>query len=288
MRLRQILLNLVGNAIKFTDRAGVRLVGRLSPHAPSGEAVLQFNVIDTGIGMTPEQIDRLFEPFTQADETTARRFGGTGLGLTISRTLARLLGGDITVTSRPGEGSDFTVTVAAGPLTGVPMMERPRFTLSPSGPSPSGGASAREEPLSGLRILLVEDGADNQRLFSTLLRGAGSAVEIAEDGRLALERLFRRAADPDRAFDLVVMDMQMPEMDGYDAARALRARDCRVPIIALTAHAMDGARERCLDAGCDDFLTKPVRRDALLAACAALTGRADHSAPSTAEARPGA
>ncbi len=259
-RLRQILMNLVSNAVKFTDSGGVRLVVKLAdpPEAPNPR--LRFEVIDTGVGLTPEQQARLFQPFTQADTSTTRRFGGTGLGLAISQRLAKMLGGEITVESAPGTGSSFFLTIETGPLDGVEMVENPR-ELQVVKPAPSAaGEPARR--LNG-RILLAEDGPDNQRLIAFYFRKAGAEVSIAENGQVACDKALEAAA-AGNPFDLIFMDMQMPVLDGYAATTRLRTEGYRGPIIALTAHAMAGDREKCLTAGCDDFVTKPINRDRLL------------------------
>ncbi len=260
-RLRQILLNLIGNAIKFTEHGGVRLEVFLAAHDGT-QGMLGFRVVDTGIGMTEDQVAALFRPFTQADTSTTRRFGGTGLGLTISRRFAQMLGGDIDLHSVPGVGSTFTVTVATGDLTRVPI-EAAAYL----GRSARGGArpTARDEAptLSG-RILLAEDGPDNQRLIAHVLRRAGADVTVVADGRQAVDRVLAESA----GFDLVLMDMQMPELDGYAATQELRERGCQVPVVALTAHAMTGDRERCLLAGCNGYATKPIDRNALIGVCA--------------------
>ena len=259
LRLRQILLNVIGNAVKFTHAGGVRLNVSCRPAAQAGgEARVRFEVTDTGIGMTDEQVARLFQPFGQADESMTRRFGGTGLGLAISRRLAGLLGGDITVRSQPGVGSTFLVEIDAGRLDGVEMLHGlTESMLAPPDPKPAADGPACGT-LAGA-ILYAEDGPDNQRLVATHLRRAGAEVVIAENGRAALELL------SSRPFDLVLMDMQMPEMDGYAATAELRRRGCAVPVIALTAHAMAEDRAKCLAAGCTDYLSKPVARELLIA-----------------------
>ncbi|MCC7204721.1 MAG: PAS domain S-box protein [Phycisphaeraceae bacterium] len=266
-RLRQILINLVGNAIKFTQAGGVRVVCRLVDDPGAPQPRLRFEVIDTGIGMSAQQISAIFTPFSQADSSTGRRFGGTGLGLAISRRLAQMLGGDIVVHSTPGHGSSFVVTVQTGPLDGVTMMLHPT-SIEGTGPR-EGPADGRAGAGTGLRgrVLLAEDGLDNQRLISFLLRKAGAEVEVAENGRLAYEAAIA-AHKAGRPFDLILMDMQMPEMDGYTATMRLRDEGYRAPIVALTAHAMSGDREKCLEAGCDDFASKPVDRARLLSLAA--------------------
>ncbi len=258
-RLRQILVNLIGNAIKFTEKGGVRLVTRL---IRKGDPGLQCEVIDTGIGMTPDQTARLFEPFAQADASTTRRYGGTGLGLAISRRLALLLGGDIEVDSRPNEGSTFRVTVATGPLDGVRLLDRPHPESPEAAPTAAGVVA--HETLDGCRILLAEDGSDNRRLISHVLRKAGAEVVAVENGQQAVEAALAAVGSP-RPFDVILMDMQMPMLDGYGAAALLRRHGYTGPIVALTAHAMSDDREKCLAAGCDDYATKPVNRPALIA-----------------------
>ena len=205
----------------------------------------------------------LFEPFPQADTSTPRLFGGTGLGLAISKRLARMLGGDIHATSRPGKGSVFTLTIDPGAMDGVSMIEH-----SPSLPIETNKPFDMEwgKKLQG-RVLLVEDGKDNQRLIGLILEKRGLDVCLAENGRIALEKVDASvsAAAP---FDLILMDMQMPEMDGYEATRHLRQDGWDGPIIALTAHAMAGDRQKCIDAGCNDYLTKPIDRPVFLATVA--------------------
>ncbi|HZP41429.1 MAG TPA: PAS domain S-box protein [Candidatus Binatia bacterium] len=259
-RVRQILLNLAGNAIKFTETGGVRLVLGMSDATDAAPARLRIEVTDTGIGIAPEALPTLFAPFSQADASTTRRFGGTGLGLAISKRLAEMLGGDITVTSTPGAGSTFVLALDTGPLDGVPMVT----AAEPAAPPPARRRARRR--LEG-RILLVEDAPDTQRLVSFWLRRAGAQVETADDGEAGCAAALA-AAGAGRPFDVVLMDMQMPRLDGYAATARLRAAEHRAPVIALTAHAMDGDRERCLAAGCDDFLPKPIDPDALLATIA--------------------
>ncbi|MEI7657396.1 MAG: PAS domain-containing protein [Phycisphaerae bacterium] len=264
VRLRQILVNLVGNAVKFTEVGGITLALSCDREASR----LRFDVIDTGIGISAGECERLFGAFEQADASTSRRFGGTGLGLRISRRLAEMLGGRIDVASRPGKGSTFTVTVGTGDLSGVPFVSGELDTpVAEPHPLPPPPASAK--PLDGLRILFAEDGPDNQRLIGFQLRKAGATVKIVENGRLAVQELTEGGSlggpcvEPP-PFDLFLSDMQMPEMDGYAAARLLRSMGCRLPIVALTAHAMNGDAERCLEAGCDAYATKPIDRERLV------------------------
>jgi signal transduction histidine kinase/CheY-like chemotaxis protein len=250
LRTRQVLLNLIGNAIKFTEKGKIKLAVRREiayfTHA------IRFDVTDTGIGMTAEQMSRLFEPFTQADVSTTRKFGGTGLGLTISRKLARLLGGDIGVSSLAGTGSTFSFTIDGGPRLGVPLVHNLTADQLPSGAEKK-EAATEETQLMG-RVLLAEDGEDNRDLIASHLWRAGLEVVIAGTGRLAVD-----AAHAEH-FDVVLMDMQMPELDGYSAARMLRDAGFKIPIIALTAHAMPEDRVKCLDAGCTEYLSKPISR----------------------------
>ena len=265
-RLKQILVNLLGNAIKFTDSGGVRLVVRLlPPDSPGGDGPasrkVQFDVIDTGIGLTPEQAARLFQAFTQADSSTTRKYGGTGLGLTISKRLAKLLGGDITVESTPGEGSTFRVTVAAGTLENVRMLDDVSQAAS-AATKPVACSAAASQPLDS-RVLLAEDGPDNQRLITYVLKKAGATVTVVENGQLAVEAALA-ASTAGEPFDVILMDMQMPVMDGYTATKTLRDQDYAGAIVALTANAMAQDRERCLDVGCNDYASKPIARDALL------------------------
>ncbi|MCC6670444.1 MAG: response regulator [Planctomycetes bacterium] len=377
-RLKQILMNLVNNAIKFTERGGVTLHMTMLGKVDARHPKLAFKVRDTGIGMNEEQRAKLFRPFHQADSSTSRKFGGTGLGLAISLRLAKALGGTIQVESQPGRGSTFILEIDTGPLKGVSMRTQeglhegddapaaeperiampargeppPRMparppigtplrgipapapaprpaTATPSveaepliaaaaalaagspDPTAATGAppiaslmasgSAASEPTPGAapapavpavpappapadppapsdtasivpsgpetvldaRILLAEDGPDNQRLISTILKRAGARVTVASNGREACDRV-AAAQEQGQPFDLVLMDMQMPELDGYGATQELRSRGFRQPIIALTAHAMSGDRDRCIAAGCTDYTTKPIQKRELL------------------------
>jgi signal transduction histidine kinase/CheY-like chemotaxis protein/HPt (histidine-containing phosphotransfer) domain-containing protein len=253
MRLRQILLNLLSNAIKFTERGAVRLSVEMGPVDASGHGHLLFHVIDNGIGMTQEQVDRLFEPFTQADASTTRRFGGTGLGLSISRRFADLLGARIIVHSTPGRGSHFTLDLDVGEARLLELVPVNSVPLASAGSSaPQTGAPHRRG-----RLLLAEDGLDNQRLIRFLLTRAGHEVDLAENGRIAVDKI-RQAQVAGEPYDIVLMDMQMPELDGYGATSRLRCEGYERPIIALTAHALASDREKCLRVGCDDYLSKPV------------------------------
>ena len=286
-RLRQIVMNLIGNAIKFTQEGGVRVVCQMAKaREPDDKPQLQIDVVDTGIGIKPAQLDRLFKPFSQADTSTTRNFGGTGLGLDISRRLAKMLGGDITVTSESGKGSTFSIVVNTGSLEGVRMIDPAE--ASTRGKTKAGrkmDVPHGKNPLDGAKILLAEDGVDNQRLISFVLKRAGAEVTLAENGRIACEKI-DQATRENQPFDVVFMDMQMPELDGYGATAKLRAQGYTRPIIALTAHAMESDRQKCLDAGCDDFATKPINMKTLVETAAQyyLAGREnneDHKTPDT-------
>jgi CheY-like chemotaxis protein len=272
-RLRQILINLVGNAVKFTSAGLVQIRVCCERGAPVTQ--MAFEVTDTGGGLTPAEAAGLFHPFTQGDGTTTRAFGGTGLGLAISKRLALLLGGDVTlVRSEPGGGSCFRATVATGELANVRMLSaaeirtaRPAATETPVWVPPG-------DCLRDCRVLLAEDGADNQRLVAAIVRRAGGTITVAENGQLALEAVAEAAAQG-QAYDAILMDMQMPVMDGYVATERLRQEGYEGPIIALTAHAMAGDREKCIEVGCNEHVPKPFDRARLLGVLAAYTaGRA--------------
>ncbi len=271
-RVRQILLNLLGNAIKFTERGSVTV--RVGAATVDDARVLHFDVVDTGIGIAAERLPMLFEPFMQADSSTSRRFGGTGLGLSISRRLAVLLGGVVDVVSAPDAGSTFTLRLPAGESAigeWTPWQPGAAAVNEAEGTASGRGAAAKTR-LAG-RILLAEDGADNQRLLTTILRRAGAEVHSASDGQQAVAAATQSQA-AGKPFDLILMDIQMPVLDGYLATRQLRDLGWRGPIVALTAHAMEGDRDRCLAEGCDGYETKPVRVDHLLATCARFLGPA--------------
>lgn len=274
-RVQQILVNLVGNALKFTERGEVCVTARLRESDAESEdsesaALLEFEVRDTGIGMDGDTIERLFRPFTQADASMTRRFGGTGLGLTISRRIARRLGGDITVESEAGRGSVFRATVATGSLEGVSCV-----TYGPedvhavpedrkkAAKAPACRDASSAQALGSRRVLLAEDGPDNRRLLTFILEKAGAQVTAVENGRDAVDAAMDawRRGNP---FDVILMDMQMPIMDGYEAMRTLRDEGYDGTIIALTAHAMASDRDKCKQAGSDDYATKPIPRERLI------------------------
>ena len=262
-RYRQILFNLVGNAIKFTEAGKIEIHFRLLT-SQSETPLLECQVHDTGPGMTTEALQTVFEPFTQADNSITRQFGGTGLGLTISKRIAELLEGDLIVESYPGEGSIFSFTCAVGNLDGVNIYnqaEAKRQYVSVSS-SEKVIQSLNNMKLHGT-VLLVEDAYDNQRLIKALLEKVGLKVKIAENGKEGRDMALA-AHREGRPFDLILMDIQMPIMDGYEATRQLRAGGYSRPIIALTANAMADDKRHCLDAGCNSHLAKPIQRKELL------------------------
>ena len=259
--------------MKFTESGKIDL--RIVDGGAGGPNILlRVDVIDSGIGMTPDQLGRLFRPFTQGDVSIARKFGGTGLGLTISRQLAKLLGGDVTAASEPRMGSTFTMKIDGGPAAGVETL---RGLTEATLPAKSEQRVKNEISLGG-RILLVEDGADNQRLLRMQLSGAGASVVSASNGQMAVELATTQP------FDLILMDMQMPVMDGYAATVELRRRGVKIPIIALTAYAMAEDREKCIAVGCDAYLSKPVDEETLLAAVSRALG--SERSPGPKEIRP--
>jgi signal transduction histidine kinase/HPt (histidine-containing phosphotransfer) domain-containing protein len=256
-RLRQVLLNLIGNAIKFTEEGEVRVSLR-ADNLTSETFAVHASVADMGIGIPSEKHHLVFRTFEQADGTTSRRYGGTGLGLAICRRLVELMGGDIDFDSTPGRGSVFRFTVRFGRPSADDLPARagdPQRRLPPGGPRTDDGATP--VPAQALRVLLAEDSYVNQRLAVGLLKKQGHDVVVAGNGREAVE-LAREAP-----FDLILMDVQMPELDGFEATQQIRDSERQtgghVPIIALTAHALKGDRERCLDAGMDSYVSKPIR-----------------------------
>jgi PAS domain S-box-containing protein len=256
VRVRQVLVNLVGNAVKFTENGSIRIEVSFLPQWRSDQSAVSVEVMDTGIGIRQESLSRLFQPFTQAESSTTRKYGGTGLGLAISRQIVTALGGELTVHSAPGKGSTFTVTVPTGDIAGVNLLQSPGEIICED------ETGARWTPgvgvLRGVRILLAEDSIDNQQLLRTVLGNVGAEVEVVENGRLAVERA------ETGTFDVVLMDMSMPEMDGYEATRKLRDRGYQRPILALTANAMSSDCEHCLAAGCNAHLAKPIDRKQLI------------------------
>ncbi len=257
VRLRQILVNLVGNAIKFTEQGGVRLIVRCSSPADANP-VLAVDVLDTGIGMTEKQQRSLFQPFTQADTSTTRKFGGTGLGLTISKRLAEILGGDIQLQSSPECGSCFKVSIDPGDLTQTTMLLDPTEAVTSRSAATTG---ANLTPLCG-RVLVAEDNPVNQKLIRRILEKMGLNVHVASDGLEAFNYTID-SLKSNQPIELVLMDMQMPVMDGCTAMSKLREAGFTGPIVALTANAMAQDRQKCFDAGSNAFVTKPIDREQL-------------------------
>jgi CheY-like chemotaxis protein len=254
VRLRQILVNLIGNAIKFTSKGEIR-VTVAAEEITGKHATLRFSVRDTGIGISPEKVDRLFQPFEQADASTSRKYGGTGLGLAISARLVELMGGQIWVESTLGAGSTFHFTALFPIGWNVGEAKAQHADL---GNAVLLGSGKTESPA---RILLAEDNAVNQKLAMALLERMGHEVWLARNGIEAVQQWRMRS------YDLILMDVQMPEMDGFEATRSIRSEESdsrpRTPIVAMTAYAMNGDRELCLAAGMDHYISKPISRYAL-------------------------
>ncbi len=249
LRLKQILINICNNAIKFTHTGFVHI----NIEYNKDDEEIFFEVIDSGIGMQQHQVDKIFDLFTQADQNTTKEYGGTGLGLTISKYMAEKMGGNIIVNSEPGVGSHFKISIDTGSLSSVPAINNikqiPAEKMLPA-------TSRQTNSLSG-KILLAEDNADNQQLLTLYLEKMGVELTIAENGKIAVE-----LAEKNR-YNLILMDMQMPIMDGLAAVRRLRQHGYKKPIVALTANAMNRDKVKCMAAGCDDFISKPVRRNDL-------------------------
>ena len=264
-RLKQIVMNLISNAIKFTTEGTVRVVASVEKEGRASN--LRIDVIDTGIGMTPKQQDKIFESFVQADSTTTRKYGGTGLGLSISRRLVEAMGGALTVTSLVGTGSTFTVLipVAESDLEDLWSPEELREAVQNMA-QVSGIQTVANKP-----VLIVDDGLANLKLIRLILTRAGAEVTTAVNGLEAIQAFEKQD------FSLVYMDMQMPVMDGYTATKQLRENGHDVPIIALTGNAMLGDREKCIEAGCNDFLAKPVNIDELLRCAVSFLGPGEHN-----------
>ena len=258
-KLRQLLINLIGNAIKFTERGGVHVIARLAFNHKS----LQIQVIDSGIGIPADKLNTIFTPFSQADASRTRRFGGTGLGLSISRKIAEALGGSLDVESEPGIGSTFTATIAIGDTGPLELRAMaPIADVIPT-PEPEVGETIGIVP-KGCRVLLVEDGDTNRRLIHKMLERHGVEVMDAVNGQVGVDLAMTHE------FDVILMDMQMPVKDGYTAATELRAKGMTIPIVALTAHAMSGDADKCRKAGCSEYLSKPIQEARLIGKIAEL------------------
>lgn len=267
VRLRQALLNLVGNAVKFTEVGSVEVVVRLGEEI-DGMPRLLFDVVDTGPGMEAEQLREIFKPFTQADASITRTYGGTGLGLTISKGLAMALGGDVTVSSVPGEGCAFSLSIRCGMLDGVPLIDAAGYAKSQAKGAIAGGSAeaserAKPDPIRA-RVLVAEDTRMIQKLVHHVLTRVGAEVTIVENGLESIHAI-EAAIAADNPFDVVLMDLQMPVMGGLRAVREIRSRNIEVPIIALTASATPDARGECMAAGFTGFAGKPVDVKELIA-----------------------
>ncbi len=264
IRLKQILLNLIGNAIKFTEAGSVCVTFDVT-QSEGSPACLRFRVADTGVGMSDEELARLFQPFVQADRSTARRFGGTGLGLSITKTLVELLSGTIEVESHPGVGSTFTVVVVIRTVDGAPNI--PKSEIERLARREAFDDESLALPRLSCRVLVVDDSPDHRRLMSFLLGRAGAEVALAENGHAALQRVLQgRVAG--KSFDVILMDMHMPVLDGRAATQRLRSLGYTLPIVALTGDASSNEARRALDAGCDETLVKPVDVAELIASVA--------------------
>ena len=261
LRLRQMIFNLLGNAIKFTNQGSITLV--CSYMKKPDTTLLQIDVVDTGIGVRPDRQEAIFDPFEQADSTVTSQFGGTGLGLAISREFARVLGGDITMTSVVGEGSTFSITLATGNLQDVPFLTPAEAAQQEKMPVES-ATSRWQFPES--RVLVVDDGAENRELVRLILEDAGLHVVEAENGLAGVEKA------TSEKFDVILMDVQMPVMDGFTATGKLREIGLQAPIIALTANAMKGFEEECIAAGFSGFFSKPIVIDTFMDKMASLLG----------------
>ncbi len=263
-RLRQVLINILGNAVKFTRKGRVRLVVQMMEL--SADPKLEIRIEDTGIGIAPEVLEDLFKPFSQADNSVTREFGGSGLGLTISKRLIEMLYGELRLSSEIGRGTIVSIIVPTGMQGNLelvtPTREIPRSRVADTG---------TKVRLNGTRILVVDDRRDVRYITQHLLEEAGARVITSDGGLDAIRRVAETAAY-DLPFDLILMDMQMPEMDGYRAVTELREMGTKTPIIAVTAAAMKGDRERCMDVGCNAYLSKPVHSRTLIETCARILG----------------
>jgi len=247
-RLRQCLVNLINNAFKFTNQGHVYL--RVCLPEETHRSFVKFDVEDTGIGIPQNRQQAIFESFMQADGSTSRKYGGTGLGLTVTKQLAELMGGDLALSSVPAEGSVFSLSIPIG----MDMAEQPVLDTGHVGDQEADGPRAVNTTQFSGHVLVAEDVQSSQVLMRLMLSKLGVEVVIAEDGHRAIEMALSQS------FDLIFMDMQMPNMDGYEATGILRQKGHHTTIVALTANAMKGDSERCIDAGCDGYLTKPIDR----------------------------
>jgi CheY-like chemotaxis protein len=257
VRMRQVLTNLIGNAIKFTDQGAVTVKTELLPSDDANTVLLRISVSDTGIGFDPDRTEALFSPFTQADGSVTRSFGGTGLGLAITRSLVQLMGGFITAEGRPAQGATFVATLP------VQRVLQPTLKPTVSAASQTLLAQPVDDPAQTYSVLLVEDHDINRKLAEIMLQRMGYRFTTAADGQQALDRLAQES------FDVVLMDVMMPVMDGLTALRQLRAQEaqdpgqCRTPVLMVTAHAMTGDKERFMAAGADGYVSKPMSQTGL-------------------------
>ncbi|MCA9017377.1 MAG: response regulator, partial [Planctomycetaceae bacterium] len=263
-RLKQVLWNLVSNAVKFTESGRVEVEVRVFSQSQN-DRVLQYIVTDTGIGIPAEKVKHIFEPFAQADSSTSRNYGGTGLGLTLSFKLVQLLGGNLSVQSTVDQGSVFCVALKVGEAESASSINKPSQRFSLSGPVRQILAEQKPKSARGEykgKVLLVDDTKEIRKLFSYMLNKMGLEVVTASNGKEAVDLVNGMASQHD-PYDMILMDMQMPVMNGYEATRLLRNQGNQIPIIAITAHALVSDREKCLAAGCTEYLSKPIKYEVL-------------------------
>jgi len=251
-RLQQILINLVDNAIKFTDKGKITIEAREIDH--NVNSLIEIKVTDSGIGIPENKLESIFDPFTQAQDNLTRNFGGAGLGLAVSKDLAKALGGNVKVQSTVNKGSTFTLTILANTQQSQDAQQQASES-KPKAPS-----------LDSRKILIVDDAKDNRVLLQLILKRSGASTEFAHDGQQAINAV-NNAIKDDALYDLILMDMQMPVLDGYHATVQLREQGLTIPIIAVTAHALEGDRKHCIDAGCDEYMSKPVDKTKLIETC---------------------
>lgn len=267
-RIRQILTNIVSNAIKFTEKGSVQVRVRWLGDQMADEGTLEIQVQDTGVGIKNDQAERLFQPFAQVDSSTTRLFGGTGLGLALSQKLAQALGGNVSLEStEPGVGSTFKIQITAKPVIFCSWINGFKSIDQGRDDSTNERVEVNADSLRGLHILLVEDAPDNQMVIGMFLNSAGAKVDFADNGYEGISKAV------EHNYDIILMDIQMPKMDGYEATRILRKKGFEIPIVALTAHALIEERTRCLNAGCTEHFTKPVDREKLIGLVARLVSK---------------
>lgn len=268
-RFEQILSKLTDNAIKFTPSGSIDINAKILNN--TAHPLLQITITDTGIGINEEDLASIFDPFQQAEDTLTRNYGGAGLGLSISRDIAKALGGNVTVTSTPNKGSSFTITIDPGKAQAQTQAKTSSHSTSPT---------ETHGVLADYKILVVDDAKDNRILLQHILKKTGATLEFAMDGQQAIDAIVN-VLDDNSPFDLILMDMQMPVMDGYFATVKLREQGINVPIIAVTAHALEGDREHCINSGCNEYLTKPINKSLLIETCLKLIKEhADKAEPS--------